>query len=169
MGSQCDPSKRFYDITMSKRTRKPILDLQENNNNNNHTSPSPAAASSKWDVQVPLKTIASVFDQSSPRTGDQHHQEELESDHRKSLKQLINGDENGKEIISSSGRSSLSHHFTEEEKQLQVVKKNQQDNSGVKLKGMMSRYAKVLSHLVRVKREPHIGSRKKKHLLRLTK
>lgn len=166
MGSQCDPSKRHYDITMSKRTRKPISDhLQEANinNNNNHT---------KWDI--PLKTIASLFDQSSPKKGDHHGgqvaAEELEeSDHRKSLKQLIHGDESA-----AGGRSSLSHHFTEEEKQqqqLQLVKStNQQghnNNGGVKFKGMMSRYAKVLSHLVKVKREPHIGSRKKR-LLRLT-
>ena len=156
MGSECNPSKRPYDITMSKRTRK-SLNLQEANHQNNHTT-----ASSKWDI--PLKSITSIFDQSSSRKAD--HEVELESD-RTSLKQLISGDENAKEM-SRSGRSStsLSHHFTEEEKQLQLVKKHQQDN-GVKLKGMMSRYAKVLSHLVKVKREPRIGSRKT-HLLRLT-
>ncbi|XVF23094.1 hypothetical protein REPUB_Repub13aG0008400 [Reevesia pubescens] len=157
MGSECNPSKRHYDITMSKRTRKP-LNLQEANyHQNNHT-----IASSKWDI---------MFDQRSPRKGD--HEEE-ESD-RKSLKQLINGvDENTKEMSSSEemnrsgcrNSTSLSHHFTEEEKQLQLVKKQQQDNGVIKLKGMMSRYAKVLSHLVKVKREPRIGSRKK--LLRLT-
>ncbi|XWS11525.1 hypothetical protein CRYUN_Cryun37aG0005900 [Craigia yunnanensis] len=105
MGSECNRSKRHYDITMSKRTRKP-LNLQEANHQNNHTT-----ASSKWDI--PLKTITSVFCQSSPINGDP--EEELESD-RKSLKQLINGDENAKEI-SKSGRSSTSmgHHFTEEE------------------------------------------------------
>ncbi|XP_022714635.1 uncharacterized protein LOC111274325 [Durio zibethinus] len=143
MDSECNPSnKRHYDITMSKRTRKP-LNLQETNHTN---------ASSKWD-------------QITPRKGD--HEEE-ESD-RKSLKQLIKGDSNAKDTTRSECRSSnsLGHHFTEEPKQLQqLVKKHQQDN-GVKLKGLMSRYAKVLSLLVKVKREPSIGSRKK-HLLRLT-
>ncbi|XP_022723514.1 uncharacterized protein LOC111280418 [Durio zibethinus] len=144
MGSECNPSNKLhYDITMSKRTRKP-LNLQEKAiHQNSHTT-------------------ASIFDQSSPSKGD-HHEEELESD-RKSLKQLINGDEKAISRSGSSCRSStsLGHHFTEEEKQLQLVKKNQQDN-GLKLKGMMSRYAKVLSHLVKLKRES-----RKKHLLRLT-
>ncbi|XWS20711.1 hypothetical protein CRYUN_Cryun31cG0126200 [Craigia yunnanensis] len=129
MGSECSPSKRHYDITMSRRTRKPMK-LQDIN---------------------PLK-------------------EELESD-RKSLNQLINGDENAKAELSRSGSrrssstTSLSHHFTEEEKQLQLVKKNhQQDNNGVKLKGMM----KVLSHLMKMKPVPQpLGSRKK-HPLQLT-
>ncbi|GLT80658.1 hypothetical protein SLA2020_520850 [Shorea laevis] len=106
MGSEY---KRHYDITMSKRTRKP-LNLED----------------------VPHASIQ---------------------------KEETSGEE-------SRGRSSLGHHFTQEEKQLQVqvVKKQHQDG---KFKGMMSRYAKVLSHMIKVKREPRIGSQKK-HLLRLT-
>ncbi|KAE8689805.1 hypothetical protein F3Y22_tig00110931pilonHSYRG00122 [Hibiscus syriacus] len=118
MGSHCN---LHYDITMSKRTRKP-LNLQE----------------TKWDIS-PLKGIAHIFDQSSPRKGD--HQ----GSDRKSLKQLIKGDEN--EMMSTSL----------EEKQLQLVKKHRHDD-GLKLKGIMSRYAKVLCHFVKIK---PVGSRKK--------
>ncbi|KAG4197041.1 hypothetical protein ERO13_A06G202200v2 [Gossypium hirsutum] len=153
MGSHC---KRHYDITMSKRTRKP-LNLQEaNRQSQNH--------SSEWDI-IPLKSIAHILDQSSPGKG------EHEGGDRKSLKQLIKGDENAnsKEMMGRSAKSStsltLGHHFTEEEKQLQLVTKHQHDN-GLKLKEIMSRYAKVLRHLVKVKREPPAGSRKNP-LLRL--
>ncbi|KAK8641635.1 hypothetical protein V6N13_011021 [Hibiscus sabdariffa] len=120
MGSE---SKPHYDITLSKRTRKPL---------NNPQQPNPNG-------------------------------KESENEDRKSLKQLINGDETG----GGGSATSLGRHFSEEEQHLQLVKKNQPCNNGVKLKGMMSRYAKVLSHLVKVKREPGLGS-KKKHLLRLT-
>lgn len=143
MGSHC---KRRYDITMSKRTRKP-LNLQGANH------------SSKWDL-IPLKSIAHMLDQSSPRKA------EHEGGDRKSLKQLIKGDENAnsKEMTGRSAKCrtslTLGHHFTEEEKQLQLVTKHQHDN-GLKLKGIMSRYAKVLSHLVKVKWGPPAGSRKK--------
>ncbi|PPD74923.1 hypothetical protein GOBAR_DD28145 [Gossypium barbadense] len=141
MGSHC---KRHYDITMSKRTRKP-LNLQEaNRQSQNH--------SSERDI-IPLKSIAHILDQSSPRKGKH------EGGDRKSLKQLIKGDEN------SNSKEMMGHHFTEEEKQLQLVTKHQHDN-GLKLKEIMSRYAKVLRHLVKVKREPPAGSRKNP-LLRL--
>ncbi|KAE8688800.1 VPS54 isoform 1 [Hibiscus syriacus] len=122
-GSECNQNKPHYDITLSKRTRKPPSSHPQ-----------------------------------QPNTNDK----ESENEDRKSLKQLINGDETG------GGTTSLGRHFSEEEQQLQLVKKNHQyNNNGVKLKGMMSRYAKVLSHLVKVKRDPGLGS-KKKHLLRLT-
>ncbi|XP_039004554.1 uncharacterized protein LOC120131693 [Hibiscus syriacus] len=122
-GSECNRSKPHFDITLSKRTRKPL---------NNQPQ--------------------------QPNTNDK----ESENEDRRSLKQLINGDE------ANGGTASLGRHFSEEEQQLQLVKKNQQyNNDGVKLKGMMSRYAKVLSHLIKVKRGPGLGS-KKKHLLRLT-
>ncbi|KAK6263649.1 hypothetical protein QQP08_020255 [Theobroma cacao] len=157
MGSHCNPSKRHYDITLSKRTRKP-LDLQEANGTSN-------IASSKWDN--PLK----IFPRKAADDDDDDEDEGEESSDHKSLKQLINGDGGEAEETSCrlSGRSSLGQHFNQEEKQLQLVKKNQQDGvyGGVKLKGMMSRYAKVLSRLVKAKREPRLGSNKK-HLLRLT-
>ncbi|KAJ0095538.1 hypothetical protein Patl1_17310 [Pistacia atlantica] len=80
---------------------------------------------------------------------------------------MINGDEtskkkNGEE---SKSRNSLGEHFTEEEKQLQLVKLQQQ--KGEKLKGMVNRYVKVLSHLIKVKRDPRSIGSTKKPLLRL--
>ncbi|XP_059637409.1 uncharacterized protein LOC132279446 [Cornus florida] len=72
-----------------------------------------------------------------------------ENDHT-SLKQLIEG------------RSSLIQHFTEEEKQLQMVVKHQEEGlDGMKFKKMVKSYAKVLSHLIKVKRDPPLGSRKR--------
>ncbi|GKV20810.1 hypothetical protein SLEP1_g30874 [Rubroshorea leprosula] len=139
MGSEY---KRNYDITMSKRTRKP-LNLED--------APHASIVNANGSPPSPPKVVQD------------------EDNERRSLKQLINGDWKATEETSgeeSRGRSSLGHHFTQEEKQLQVqvVKKQHQDG---KFKGMMSRYAKVLRHMIKVKREPRIGSQKK-HLLRLT-
>jgi len=67
------------------------------------------------------------------------------------------------ELVKQKSRSSLGQHFTEEEKQLQLVTKQQQEGvRGLKLKRMVSRYAKVLSHLIKVK-----GDSRKKPLLLL--
>ncbi|GFY92118.1 hypothetical protein Acr_08g0005140 [Actinidia rufa] len=80
--------------------------------------------------------------------------EEEESDH-KSLKELI------KE------RSSLGKHFTEETQLQIVVKQREEDLEGVKFKSLVRRYTRVLSRLIKVKRDPHLGSRNKP-ALRLT-
>ncbi|KAJ4711719.1 Protein phosphatase Slingshot 1 like [Melia azedarach] len=142
MRSECNnPSKHRYDITMSKRTRKP-LNLEDSYYNN------------------PLKGEESY----STKVGEGKEED------RKSLKQLINGNEKSKVNTDeeSRGKNSLGEHFTEEEKQLQLVKTQQQNSvEGVKLKGMVNRYVKVLSHLIKMKRDPRIGSRKK-HVLQLT-
>ncbi|XP_044489491.1 uncharacterized protein LOC123213925 [Mangifera indica] len=128
MGSQCNPTKPRFDITMSRRTRKPIFNLDD-----------------------PTSSVDQV---------------EEDNDH-KSLKQLINRDETSKKknAEESKGRNSLGEHFTEEEKQLQLVKLQQQ--KGVKLKGMVNRYVKVLSHLIKVNRDPRTIGSTKKPLLRL--
>ncbi|KAJ9158672.1 hypothetical protein P3X46_024236 [Hevea brasiliensis] len=148
MGSECNPtSKHRYDITMSKRTRKPF-NLPEAKVND-HTRSS----------------------QEKDQAGD--------SSQRRSLKQLmINGNiniegtnnkGNPSDESKSKLRSSLGQHFSDEEKQqLQLVTKQKQEiMQGAKLKGMMGRYVKVLSHLIKAKRESssstrnNIGSRKK--------
>ncbi|KAB2081196.1 hypothetical protein ES319_A05G115900v1 [Gossypium barbadense] len=144
MGSECNQSKPRYDITMSKRTRKANAIANEDLNHSNSTF------------------AGSSISEHRKRDDEQEEEKESENEDRKSLKQLINGDE-------TANTSSLGRRFSEEEEQrLQLVKKQQDyGNGGVKLKGMMSRYAKVLSHLVKVRREPSLGS-KKKQLLRLT-
>lgn len=82
------------------------------------------------------------------------------SENQKSLKQLIEG------------RCSLAQHFfREEEKQQSVVVRPPEDGSeGVKLKRIVRNYAKVLSHLIKVKQESYIRSwRKPAQSLKLIK
>lgn len=139
MGSERSiPNKPPYDITMSKRTRKP-LNLQT------EADPIlPKAASPEKEILT--KAIKKEEERSSS--------EGEESDH-KSLKQLIKT------------RSPLGQHFTEE-KQLQLVVKHQEEDlNGVKFKGLVSRYARVLSRLIKIKRDSHLRPGKKP-TLRLT-
>ncbi|GMN64136.1 hypothetical protein TIFTF001_033223 [Ficus carica] len=129
--------KRRYDITMSRRTRRPLKVRDKNEN-----SPS----------ECPLRGAA---------------QEGEESNDRKSLRQLFDGD--GKTKAVSGGdeggkeRSSLRQHFTEGEKQLQLVGVQQkEDLNGLKLKTMVNRYAKVLNYLMKKNRDPSLRNSKKK-------
>ncbi|KAJ7949074.1 ubiquitin-conjugating enzyme E2 S isoform X1 [Quillaja saponaria] len=149
MGSECNPIKRHYDVTMSKRTRKPP------HLNDPFEKLTPLSDPTK---NVPL--------------GNLLDEEVDENDHHKSLKQLINGDEEQKVDVGegSKGRNSLGQHFNEEEKHLQLVSKQQEENlQGIKLKKLMRRYAKVLSHLIKIKRDKHnIGESRKKRVLQLT-
>ncbi|XP_059654304.1 uncharacterized protein LOC132301027 [Cornus florida] len=132
MGSECNPTKPHYDITMSKRTRR-RLDLEKEAN-----------------LQISMNSEkGSDCQESVCKVEDKSANEGEENDH-KSLKQLIK-------------TTSLGEHFTEEEKQLQIVVKQEEDGiDGVKFKRMVSRYAKILSHLIKLKKkDPHLGSRKK--------
>ncbi|KAL5762843.1 hypothetical protein ACOSP7_019107 [Xanthoceras sorbifolium] len=174
MGSECNPSKRRYDISMSKRTRKPL------NMEYSYGNRTMEMGSSKRETPDDLKGV--VDDEVDQEEEEEENdlkgvddaevdQIEEENDH-KSLKQLINSDEKSKVKTSeeSRGRNSLGEHFTKEEKQLQLVKTQQQKGvqKGVKFKGMVNRYVKVLSHLIKVKRDPHTIASRKKPLLRLT-
>ncbi|KAJ4843549.1 hypothetical protein Tsubulata_007967 [Turnera subulata] len=170
MESECNASKPRYDITMSKRTRKP-------------RPPSfPDANGSS-----PTDGYACKDEEPAPGGGVVDPWEEQDNDHKSlKLKQLINGpfdkssskDENDQQG-SCRGRNSLGQHFTEEEEQiegeeqqpqqqqqLQLVMQHKQDgrSRGLKLKGMMGHYVSVLSHLITVKRHPRIGSRNKPFL-----
>ncbi|XP_015079019.1 uncharacterized protein LOC107022977 [Solanum pennellii] len=79
----------------------------------------------------------------------EYHEELINLDEKKSLKQLIEG-----------RGTSLGHHFIEEEeeeeRQVQIVVK-QAENNGVKFKEMVSRYAKVLRHMIKLKRKKPAG------------
>ncbi|KAH7864456.1 hypothetical protein Vadar_029771 [Vaccinium darrowii] len=139
MGSESsNPYKPAYDISMSKRTRKP-LNLQT------EADPIPPKDSSP-EKENPTKAIKKEEEKSSS--------EGEESDH-KSLKQLIKS------------RSPLGQHFTEEKQLPLVVRQHEEDLNGVKFKGLVSRYAKVLSRLIKIKRGSHLKSGKKP-TLRLT-
>lgn len=149
--------------------------------NRNPTTVSTEEESDAKDVVVHDKETESF-----PATVD------VEEDRKSSLKQLIIDnagnqeseptklvlqetrgvdDENIERKLSGS-RNSLGQHFKGEEKQqLQLVvtrKQAKEGMEGLKLKGMVGRYVKMVSHLIRVKRDTHIhnGSRKKP-LLRL--
>ncbi|KAF9675291.1 hypothetical protein SADUNF_Sadunf09G0016800 [Salix dunnii] len=183
MGSdQCHniPSKpRRYDITMSRRTRKPLMNLNETDQN--PTIGARQEGSAAKDVghdQGADNALAKACDH-----------EDGES-RKSSLKQLImknagnEESEGNRQLVEETrvgddkkiesklllrGRNSLGQHFKGEEKQqLQLAVTRKQAKEGAKLKGMVARYVKVVSHFIRVKRDTqiHKGSRKKP-LLRL--
>ncbi|KAI9170427.1 hypothetical protein LWI28_027769 [Acer negundo] len=169
MGSMFNSSKRRYDISMSKRTRKP-LNVEDSDGNRTMEMGSPRRESPD-----DLKGAVDAEEQEEEEEGndvkgviDIVEDDQLkEENDRMSLKQLIKGDEKSKVKINR-GRNSLGEHFTEEEKQLQLVKAQKQ--KGVKFKGMVNHYVKVVGHLIKLKRDPrnsNIASRKNP-LLRLT-
>ncbi|KAM3734192.1 hypothetical protein ACB098_11G195500 [Castanea mollissima] len=111
MESDYNSGKRHYDITMSKRTRRPT------NSNQIYSAP----VSPCQDIPPPGKAVVNDL-------GEDESSSHSEESDRKSLKQLIKS------------RNSLSQHFTAEEKQLQIVPKQQKEegvhDDGVKLKKM---------------------------------
>lgn len=158
MEVQSPSVKRHYDITMSRRTRKQQFPMDD--------------ATTKNDVNVKVvETTQTIINTSLDEV-----KEGGEIDH-KSLKQLIIGDDhkeakkgNGDERGKGSSRNSLGEHFTEEEKQhLQLVRTQQKENlQGLKFKKLVRRYAKVLGHLMKAKRDPHLGDAGKKPVFKLS-
>ncbi|KAI4323325.1 hypothetical protein L6164_022940 [Bauhinia variegata] len=141
MDSESPTYQRRYDLTMSRRTRKPLQFLQ--------------AKEKPITVSVPtLEDLLQV------KEGENRH---------KSLKQLINGDDKEKELgQEAKGRNSLSQIFNQEEKHLQLVKRQQQGGlQGLKFKKLVHRFTKVLSHLMKAKHDPHIGESVKKPMFKL--
>ena len=144
-----NPGKRHYDITMSRRTRKP-LNLEESKK------------------EILLKGDGHDGEKrNNSETGGGGGGGDHENDHKRSLKQLIQGDGNVKVILGEGNkcRSSLGQHFTEDKQQLQLVVKQQDKEKevmvGVKPKGSVSHYIKVLSHLIKAKHDSRAASRKK--------
>lgn len=158
MEVQSSQMKRHYDITMSRRTRKqsfPVLQANE--------KPQPPFSVVDTTKDVSLET-------SLPEVKEGENNDHI------SLKQLIVGDEKDAIVKCSSddegagkGRNSLGEHFTEEEKHLQLVRMQQKDNiQGLKFKKLVRRYAKVLGHLMKAKRDPHLGEAGKKPFFKLS-
>ncbi|CAI9103262.1 OLC1v1001714C1 [Oldenlandia corymbosa var. corymbosa] len=140
---QFKPSKFHYDIAMSKRTRKSSMNFVEQDHVN--IDPIQAMPAGEEEFVVVEKE----------QEEDHTNRDELvreDDDNKKSLKELING-----------GRNSLSQHFSDEEKNLPLIVKvhDQEGSNRLKLKRMVSRYAKVLSHLVKLKRKSESGFHKK--------
>lgn len=146
MGSEFLSRKPHYDITMSKRTRKPasslINNIQESADHHHHQ---PAENC----ITAAVKMNQVVSEVCSDLQGDNDDRS------KKSLKQLIEGRRG----------TSLGEHFTAEEKQLQMAMVKQPlaaedggGSNGVKFKHLVSRYTKVLSHMMKLKRDsskPH--------------
>ncbi|KAM1018029.1 hypothetical protein ACFX2C_039697 [Malus domestica] len=146
-GRECSINKRCFDITMSRRTRKSPF-----NHNVEGGISIPAPASAPAPAPAPALALKSFRD----GNGDGEDQSSPLPSPSK---------ENDKE--GSTGRSSLGQHFTEEgnRKHLQLVKKQQKAEEslqgGVKLKKLVSRCAKVLGHLVKVRSDPTLREPRK--------
>ncbi|KAI9116460.1 hypothetical protein K1719_012627 [Acacia pycnantha] len=151
MNSASPATKHRYDITMSKRTRKQTPEKPRSEGTNTDSK-----NRDNGGIVVSLENLLQVKDG-----------EDI-SDH-KSLKQLIRGDSDGNN--NNKGRNSLGQHFNEEEKNLQVVRKNQNESvqEGLKFKKLVRRYAKVLGHMMKAKRDPHLGESAKKPVFKLPK
>ncbi|XP_021890527.1 uncharacterized protein LOC110809020 isoform X2 [Carica papaya] len=125
-------SKRRYDISMSKRTRKPW-----------NLKPTDENIIKVLSLQATVMDSAAAEVDKGKAEADKEEEDEEEEEEGidgKSLKQLINGDEDDEK----KNRSSLEQHFKQDQdKNLQLIKRQQNDGDRVKLKGMMSRYVKV--------------------------
>lgn len=133
MGSEVlNPTKPRFDLTMSKRTRKPWSSLI--NDMHHHA----------------LSTQSS-----QPKPDKEQEQIEDKEIDRKSLNNLMKCEEKSNGEANVNNKSSPGQHLGDDEgikhtMQL-VVKKEKQ--GGVKFKGMMGRYVKVWSGLIKTKRD----------------
>lgn len=93
--------------------------------------------------------------QSSQQEKELEQDEDREID-RKSLNNLMRSEQESNGEANVSNKNSLGQHFGDDEaikQTMQVVVKKQGGENGVKFKGMMSRYVKVLSGLMKAKRD----------------
>ncbi|CAH8264425.1 unnamed protein product [Arabidopsis lyrata] len=132
-GEVINPTKPRFDLSMSKRTRKPWSSLINDTHHHEISTQS-----------------------SQPKPDKEQEQIEDKEIDRKSLNNLMRYEEkpNGEANVNND-KSSLDQHFGDDEgiKQTMqlVVKKEKQ--GGVKFKGMMGRYVKVWSGLIKAKRD----------------
>nr|XP_010935492.2 uncharacterized protein LOC105055395 [Elaeis guineensis] len=131
MATECEPTKqRRYDLSMSRRTRKPP------------TTTSTTKSSQDEDEDLQKKSNNGF--------------------HHVSLKELMK-ESNGEKAESRTGQGNgdgMKLMETAAEKNLPIVRKQGEGIEGVKMAGLVSRYAKVLNHLIKVKR-----SSKKKNVV----
>ncbi|KAJ0240259.1 Uncharacterized protein HA466_0229110 [Hirschfeldia incana] len=91
---------------------------------------------------------------------EQEQDKDLDID-RKSLNNLMRSEQEPNEEANVNNKNSLGQHFGEDEgikQTMQLVVKKQGGESGVKFKGMMGRYVKVLSGLMKAKRDRKTSS-----------
>ncbi|CAH8380851.1 unnamed protein product [Eruca vesicaria subsp. sativa] len=133
MGSEViNPIKPRFDLSMSRRTRKPwssslVNELQHQD----------------------------VSTESSKPEKEQEQDEDREID-RKSLNNLMRSEQESNGEANVNNKNSLGQQFGEDEgikQTMQLVVKKQGGENGAKFKGMMGRYVKVLSGLMKAKRD----------------
>ncbi|KAF2605332.1 hypothetical protein F2Q70_00025302 [Brassica cretica] len=133
MGSEViNPIKPRFDLSMSRRTRKPW--------------------SSSLVSEMQHQDLST---QSAQPDIEKEQDKDLEID-RKSLNNLMRSEQEPNEEADVKNKNSLGQHFGEDEgikQTMQLVVKKQGGESGVKFKGMMGRYVKVLSGLMKAKRD----------------
>lgn len=134
MGNESKPNKPHYDITMSRRTRR----LQS-------------------------RTLFGEKVSALKEEDDQQVEEENEAEKRKNKLIEFFGLKEEEEEEEEECKSSLGEHFTEEDKQHQLVVKHEKGHDGMNLKKMVSRCAKVWGNLIKIK-----GASRKKRVLQLT-
>ncbi|XP_010542777.1 PREDICTED: protein FAM9A [Tarenaya hassleriana] len=165
MGSELNQAKKRFDLSMSRRTRKPLNNLfKETHQDISIASPPPEEAPHHGSNQ----------EQDREQEQERKQEQEQEIDH-KSLNQLMRGEEEGSQGETGgggvNGKSSLGEHFSVEEKQVKmqiVTRKNNDGENGVKFRGIMGRYAKVLSGLIKAKHDTRrLSASKKKPIFRL--
>ena len=152
---------RRYDPSMSKRTRKPQVAAEISVNqggelakdsNSIHSS----SVSSLTCEDEPLK-VSNGIHHSSLRSLD-HQDDELQNDsdgiHRSSLKELMNqGNKQKKVADAETDQVEIRAAMSEDKNSLALVPTQGDGMAGAKKRGMVNRYVKMLSHLIKVKRE----------------
>ncbi|XP_010414063.1 PREDICTED: uncharacterized protein LOC104700270 [Camelina sativa] len=133
MGSEViSPTKPRFDLSMSKRTRKPWSSLI---NDMHHLDLSTQSSQPKPDKE-------------------QEKIEDKEID-RQSLNNLMRCEEKSNEETNVNNKNSLGQHFGDDEgiKQTMQLVVKKEKLGGMKFKGMMGRYVKVWSGLIKAKRD----------------
>ncbi|CAN6996682.1 hypothetical protein IGI04_018453 [Brassica rapa subsp. trilocularis] len=133
MGSEVvNPIKPRFDLSMSRRTRKP------------------------WSSSLVNEMQHQVLSTQSSQQEKELEQDEDREIDRKSLNNLMRSEQESNGEANVSNKNFLGQHFGDDEaikQTMQVVVKKQGGQNGVKFKGMMGRYVKVLSGLMKAKRD----------------
>ncbi|KAF8099485.1 hypothetical protein N665_0243s0048 [Sinapis alba] len=133
MGSEViNPIKPRFDLSMSRRTRKP------------------------WSSSLVNEMQHQVLSTQSSQQEKELEQDEDREIDRKSLNNLMRSEQESNGEANDNNKNSLGQRLEAEEgnkQKMQVVVKKQGGENGVKLKGMVGRYVKVLSGLMKAKRD----------------
>lgn len=162
MGSECNPNKRHYDLSMSRRTRKSTTSSANSSDQNGEFEDSADQNGELVDSADQIVELVGSGDQNGELEGSVLPTgEEDVVEHRKTLMALMDGE--GKVRLGQrKQRNSLGHYFMEEGRQLALSTKKGESLEGAKLSGMVSHYLKLLNHMIKVKkRDSRFGSSKR--------